>query len=361
MLLLTHCFKVPTLLSMIKRHDTKTSIEKDRGRPRAIDDQGLAKYSEKMKGTFKPTPEQSNEYMMEVAEETARRRGKSVASAKFSKQCKLNNEKRCNVKNGYAAKVTNARAAAAKDYFNFVTYAVMNKWAESRLHVKDCLTGNFDGSSFTVGGNGGDNVEIKFLSGENDDDDDDTCKPSEGKLAAPDASESGFTKYTVKIMEIIMGNGVQAPPIYILADDNMSAEEFQRYRVQGLGTGTNFNNYGDVIITKTRCMNRAAYVWIYQDLLVPFVTKIREINGLTVEDASYFHFDGEDVQLEPLFEPELFQLMEANNIWFGKVPGSSTHKTQACDVKNIFKGSKKSLKRINDKKVGIHYGSNMIA
>lgn len=45
-----------------------------------------------------------------------------------------------------------------------------------------------------------------------------------------------------------MANGIQSEPVYVLADANMNAEEFRYYKVNGLGTGTQVDNFGYIVI-----------------------------------------------------------------------------------------------------------------
>jgi len=346
-----------TLKSLYGRHSSPATIKERKGRASKFNNESIAAIAAKMRGDYDPSPAEMDTILIEAAESTCTSQGKSVASATFCKQTRLRLEVKMKIKSKKAEKVTAARHAAAKDYFNFVTYAVMSNWVESKLKVEDCLHGNFDGSSFTVGGCGADNVIVKAL---NDIDMSNMSsstgngkrkplrnrkkkeiRPSSGHKAAPTPGDSDFQKYTVKIQELIMASGIQSTPTYILADSSMTDSEFKVYKVPGLGTCTNVENYGNVIITKTRCMNRAAYKWYYLNVLIPLVDKIREISNFdALNHPSFFHFDGEDVQLQALMDNEVAEAMTRKNIWFGKVPGSSTHKTQACDVKHIFKGTK---------------------
>jgi len=47
--------------------------------------------------------------------------------------------------------------------------------------------------------------------------------------------------------------------------------------------------------------------------------------------------DGEQVQIDPVFDDDIFKMLTDNNIVIGKPPGSTTAINQPCDAGNCFR------------------------
>ena len=72
---------------------------------------------------------------------------------------------------------------------------------------------------------------------------------------------------------------------------------------------------------------------------------------VNISEKFYCHFDGEEVQLKEMFDPDIMKLLDENNLIMGKVPGGSTNLTQACDAKHVILAVKSANKFINDSDV----------
>lgn len=145
--------------------------------------------------------------------------------------------------------------------------------------------------------------------------------------------------------------GVQADPIYMLADDNMEADEFKLYKVPGLGIGTAVSNFAYVSITKNRCANSKFYIWVIETYLVEFVKQIRTIYSLDATSLAWFQLDREPIQLVPFENDSTIKCLSDNHVAVGKPPASTTAITQPCDAGNCFRGPKAKNKKINNKDV----------
>jgi hypothetical protein len=64
-----------------------------------------------------------------------------------------------------------------------------------------------------------------------------------------------LTGHFVKFDGCVTVGGMSAPPIYILADDNMKEGEIDVHEVPGLGLGTDVNGLGYIVFAKTRSVN----------------------------------------------------------------------------------------------------------
>jgi len=149
-----------------------------------------------------------------------------------------------------------------------------------KLHVEleptnPLLIANYDSTSFAVDGCGGDNVLAKYEASILKNNKSIKSGPSRGKQALPEKSENGLVKYFIKYGLLMSAAGFQADPVYIIADDNLTADEFRVSKIPGLGVGTTIDNVGYVSSTKTRTGNHAYYRWLLQTIVVPYLFKVR--------------------------------------------------------------------------------------
>ncbi len=254
-------------------------------------------------------------------------------------------DKKTGVQTGIGARPTAARMRATASIRNAISFATMNYLMVEKMKILQALILNADATQFAVGGTADDKIIVKYVvpAGQK--------KRNTGKeslKAAPDSNEdNSLTKFFIKYMLLMSAGGFQAPPVYMLADDNMNDDEFRWYEVRGLGIGTHLNNLGYVVITKSRCGNTKFYAWFVEQILVKFVQEIISFYKLPETSASWFQLDGEAVQLYPYFNERLCQLLKDNHIHVGKPPASTTAITQPCDVGCCFKGPKTQAKKIN--------------
>lgn len=147
-------------------------------------------------------------------------------------------------------------------------------------------------------------------------------------------------------MLLMSATGCVAEPVFMIADDNMRADEFRHYKVPGLGIGPQLETTGHVLITKTRTGNAKVFEWFIEYSLIPFVKALKRYNELDESEEAWFQLDGEAVQIYPFFEDRILKLMKENKINVGKPPAATTSITQPCDVGTCFKGPKTQNKKI---------------
>jgi hypothetical protein len=114
---------------------------------------------------------------------------------------------------------------------------------------------NFDGTTFTVGGSGGDKVDVKILKEKGKKSREKIQKeevlPSAGNKVLLIKDDASFIKYSIGFMLPIVAQGLKADPIYKIAEDNMTEEEFRAIKVKSLGVGTNhLDNAGWIVMMK---------------------------------------------------------------------------------------------------------------
>lgn len=345
--------KMETLKSWVQRHKTVSSIQAHGGRKKIFDETAEAEIRSKVTdGIYQPRVTTMKSFLVDQAGKTLEREGNSAIQANVSKQTRLRLMDRLGVKVVGAEKMTNARDQATRDIYTYVTFAAMNNSLVVRGGVKADLIFNFDGTSHTVGGSGGDDDKVWIIPEKKKKEVEVIKKPSCGVKTDPGAKgDQEFTKYTIKQVILMSAAGQQCDPVFILADPNLTPEECCIYPVKGLGVGTNFDNLGNVVIMNDRSGNREFYRWLILDVLVPWIDKIRDYYELGIEKTAYVNFDGEDVQINPMFDEDIVQLLKEKNIQLGKVPGSSTQNTQAADAGHVFISIKTTNKGLNDHSV----------
>lgn len=163
-------------------------------------------------------------------------------------------------------KTTNARITAVCDPRNFFTFAIMCIVCCAGVDRKLIL--NWDATTFGVSKDIDD--DLVYIKDEQYDSD----KPVTGE-------SSGDTCIFVKLYHYHNAQGTIAPPVYVLADDNLSEGAFEVHDVRGLSRhGSDGNGLGYLCFTKTRAANDAFYHWFNDVIVVPFILKIRQDNDM---------------------------------------------------------------------------------
>ncbi len=318
------------------------------GRPTTYTPQALKMMKEKMsKSKFAFRPHQVQDMLVEAARNSAEERGVNVAQSGGSKSTMFRASRTMGLVSGTAEATTDARIVACSELRNQVSHAAANNLMVERANVSSLLNINFDGTSFESAGAGADDVEVKYVPAPTKK----SLAPSRGLVVEPDPDDKTLTKCYIKYMCIVCAAGLQQAPIYMLADSNMTEEEFRVARVQNMGIGTDITNYGWIVFTKTRAANVAFYKWLFTSAVIPMVNEIKQVYRLPADSKAWVQMDGESVQLQPLFDKNLLSALKEKHIHVGKLPGSTTSINQPCDAVNIFRGPKTQNKKIANKDV----------
>ena len=182
------------------------------GRPTVLDANSKIAYAEFLTdNTYQRTTEEVNEFVQELAVKTAETRGvHSINAPIVSKRTieRLEAESKTITKNSEA--VTAARQIATSDVRNAITFGGMN--AMMVEYSIPQLIVNMDSTQFCVGYNNNKKLEIKFIGEVNG-----PLKSNPSK----DRNSNGLA-YFIKVYIVITAFGNQAPPVYVVADDNMT-------------------------------------------------------------------------------------------------------------------------------------------
>jgi hypothetical protein len=83
-----------------------------------------------------------------------------------------------------------------------------------------------------------------------------------------------------------------------------------------------------------------------EEVLVPFVEKSIQDEGLEEDSLSWLTLDGESTQINPVMKDRIQQLLKENNLIVTKPPGSTSSITQPADVGNSFKSIRSNIKSL---------------
>ena len=244
------------------------------------------------------------------------------------------------LKLGYAEQTTDARAVATANKYNAVSVAVAHFLAMPLTKAHIAI--NADGTSYQTGGALTDKIQVIY--------DPEEQKARGGPLKVLPVKGSILTAFFIKFYLCMNATGTTAPPIYIIADDNMVAGAIDVHLVPGLGIGTDLRADGYVVFSKTRAVNEEFYRWWFVTIYTKFVIDLRIRFNVDDSVPSYFTLDGEDTQIKPLQTPTMASLCVEHNIIIGKPPASTTSITQPADAGKVFLSSK--TKKRNMKSIG---------
>ncbi len=239
---------------------------------------------------------------------------------------------------------TDARAKACGDVVNFISFAAMNYHFVSVLKMPPQLILNIDFTQF--------NVEC-------------THQPIKVRILCPlpttkalkvlpkKGDNSNGMGLNIKFYLLINTAGDMMDPLYLIANDNMSVEEFDWYKVKGLGIGTEPGSFAYLYFCKTRSANKNFFNWLHTTVITAAVLRLQGVYGLANDTLAWFQLDGEPCQIACYKQAEMQQHLHKCFIAVGKPPASTTELTQACDNRNCFKGCKAILKESVSYKVNI--------
>ena len=152
-----------------------------------------------------------------------------------------------------------------------------------------------------------------------------------------------LTAFFIKYYMIFSAGGSLAPPIFIIANDDMKEGVINVQKVNGLGMGVDPNPIGYLVFCKSRGLCHEFYEWMLNEIVVPYVNKIKLHKSLNNDSTSWLTLDGESKQIIPMMKEGSQMILNDNNIIVTKPPGSTSHVTQPADVGKVFKAIKTTI------------------
>ena len=152
-----------------------------------------------------------------------------LGPATISRQSKNQIYKHIGAITKQAEATTTARATACQDIVNFISFAAMNYLYVCMYKVQPQLILNIDATQFNVENT---QCQIKVCVLQQLP----TIKNNKVLPKKPDNTQ-GMALF-IKFFLLITAGGDMLEPVYLIADDNMHATDFDIYKVKGLGIST---------------------------------------------------------------------------------------------------------------------------
>lgn len=341
---IAHQIPITSMKRMIAKYqsDQESGISTFRdsgsGRPRKIDCTGseniLTELAKRTRAQHAPNRAEFKAMVVTEMAESAKRRNIAVAAPTVSRRTMWNYRHSLNLGAKTAQLKTLARIAAEADPRNSFTMGIMNKaFSENLL---SSMIFNWDATQYEISP-----------------DKDEICIYAKGKDVGPLTSESGGGTYlSVKHYHLHNANGTVAPPVFIIADDSMEAEEFIWHECNELATSTDVNGRAYLCRCRTRNANSAFYEWFGTDIVAPFVTNVREHSRCQYPDQSpmraFVTCDGEQEQIRVFQEDAMLKVFEDTLVDFGKIAASCSGSHQSSDASPLFMAIKKKLHAVEE-------------
>jgi hypothetical protein len=228
-------------------------------------------------------------------------------------------------------RTTEARKKAAMDLRNYLTAAVMHAACTTGLSWH-CIA-NMDATQFTLKFTN----QLQLVSAKGGTDKNPTTR-----------TESDALHLIVKQYFLVSAAGYLAPPLFTLANENISTESFVLLEIPGLGFSFDTLQSGYIAFCNSRRGSDELNRWLFSEY-VPGFAKTCKARAPNM-DRFYLVIDGEATQLQPLDEGQLQHKFRQENIDLAKGPASCSGVCgNALDCGNLFKAVKGRL----GKKAGI--------
>lgn len=226
------------------------------GRPSKLDAQGKEEVLDYLRTAFKAQQTASMDTLRQVvirsADNTKRRRGIDSFGESVSKSYLHEFQAENDLAHAKVQLKTDARIEAEKDPRNaYAMICLVKAYCEG---LDRHLIFNWDATQYIVSDElQSKGVYIKAERAENTP----ITAPSQGGLA-----------FAIKLYHFHNASGFSAPPVFVVADDEMNEEELHVMQVKGLGLSNEMTSFGWVCVTKTRACNAAFYRWCVNSLKI---------------------------------------------------------------------------------------------
>jgi hypothetical protein len=265
------------------------------------------------------------------------RRGRAGLLTSLSRKTVLRQLKAVGVTAVKGRPISQARVDAVADPRNAITHAVaMEALCKGR---NPALIGNMDATQFQC--------EI----------DDKSAKVlvlSKNHDVEQRMLTNSSTAFFIKYLSIYFANGYAAPPVLIIANENISPEDFKVVKVRGMSHSVEHGAYGYLVFTHTRAANQAFFKWLFLNVIFPTIEAQRMDCPISIAaDATgqadaVFTLDGEQQQVYAAADHEVLAESKRTMTHILKLCASCSLIHQLCDVCAIYRNSKADMKRLID-------------
>jgi len=139
----------------------------------------------------------------------------------------------------------------------------------------------------------------------------------------------------IKSHNHVSATGDSAPFVISIADKSMADGVSDVVPVQRLGMNSDVTGY--LAFHKSRNGTTSFYKWMYKEVVIPFICKVRK--SLTGNDTDWaiYWIDGENIAMDPVLEDDIRTMFLEHHILVIKGPASTTEVSQLLDASMVFK------------------------
>jgi transposase len=235
-----------------------------------------------------------------------------------------------------ATKMTNAHWVALHDARNAVSMQVAAQAIRHILGGDKHLLLNLDGTGFQHKGIDKDGKHtVVFCTHEHYN----KIKQTGDELNTHVDDDPSDTGVFIKNLVLVNAFGEVAPTVTLIDDPKVAKGATEVYPINNFARDG--SSTGWIAVNNGRNGTAEFYKRYYTEILIPFVANLRDKYVLGKEKPAVLWIDGEDIQMAPLLEKELRDLLREHHIHILKGPASTTPKTQLLDTSVVFKCSRK--------------------
>lgn len=315
-------------------------IQYTTGRPKLLGEKELKQLSdlcvEKRNNGSSLSFDKATEKIGELAEEKSNNCGKIMIQPMCKKTViKYLDEADLSIKN--AQNKTSARMQAENDVFSAVSTSLM--WHYAFHYVNNSsLVLNFDATQYCIGAKTDEPTEV-VVSMKNENENVGNVKP----LSI--LNKNSDLCYFIKYFCICTLAGLICPQlVFVIADSSLNDDDCFTFKVDELSTSNDPYAYGYICVCKTRCGNEKLFMFLNEQVIIPFINLLRQKHNTTGNTNAFVTCDGEADQIYPYFNDNMKKLCDDNNIIVGKLAASTTAVSQACDAYKMFSATKARCK-----------------
>jgi hypothetical protein len=241
-----------------------------------------------------------------------------------------------------ATKMTSAHWKALHDARNAVSMQVAAQAIRHLLGGDRRLLLNLDGTAFQHKGIGKDGKQtVVFCTHEHYK----KIKQTGEELNTHVDDDPPDTGVFIKNLVLVNALGQVAPTVTLIDDPKVAKGATEVYPIEHFARDS--ISTGWIAVNNGRNGTAEFYKRYYTEILIPFVEKLRSKYALGKEKAAVLWIDGEDIQMAPLLQKELRDLLREHHIHILKGPASTTPKTQLLDTSVVFKCSHTQARQAN--------------
>ena len=314
-----------------------------RGRPSAIDEDGLSVIREDLKQRIKdknsPDDPTMASMIISAVHDTGARRNVVCDDPSSSTIQRTKGKLKATLRKPQV--ITKARFEACSDpRMSYSTWIMIDSMTKS---MPPEMFWNWDATQFVVGQSASSKKVFSI-------------KLDEGDAMHKPLSIVGEESLDIGIKWMFMGSaaGSSAPIVLLLAVDSLGPEDFEAFPIPGLTATVGSKDVGYLCFCHSRAGNGPFFKWFIENVAIKCVEECRELHAMDAGPNGEFPMafitsDGEQIVVEAALSKDVLDTLRQKNIHLGKYPASCSGIHQPADVSPLFRACKTRLKNLLSK------------